>query len=360
LETKEKELISNLGFKRIKTQKKIFYCEQGKFCYPFVHVKHTDGRVFSPLREYLGLGQYTNMGENFKNKLIMKSSRTTYQKAIEDIEDSFGFKISKKTLNRYVIADAIKLCIIDAPNEGQDILLADSTKVRNGKKGHHEVMGVMSLNYEINSSSLIAFEVNKPPKEIAAGIDLTRYKVFVGDADLGLRNFVKGDTEFHLCHMHAINDISFFLWKDGLCKKKRDVLVSRYKAALYTLKNSTKKYWKDNNTTRLVNRIIRTKKQLRSLASDLSIIEMHQASRYVLDHIEHVTTAAKFALIGTRVPWTTNHAERLMQEIGIRTKKKGMNWTEQGLKAVLNLVLRRYFLPKERRCLFSSLAEIYC
>jgi hypothetical protein len=37
-----------------------------------------------------------------------------------------------------------------------------------------------------------------------------------------------------------------------------------------------------------------------------------------------------------------------MQEIGVRTKKKGMNWTEKGLKAILNLVLKRYFLPKER------------
>lgn len=76
-----------------------------------------------------------------------------------------------------------------------------------------------------------------------------------------------------------------------------------------------------------------------------------------MDHIEHMVTAANLALVGIKVPWNTNHAERLMQEMGIRTKKKGMNWTEKGLKAVLNMVLARYFLPRGWRLLYSILNE---
>lgn len=349
LKAKEEYLISQLGCRRIKTQKKMFYCEHGKIVYPFVYVKLSRGVTLSPLREYLGIGKYQNMSQDFKNKLIMKASRTTYQKAIEDISESFHFSLAKKTLNRYVIEDANKLSIVEEPREEQNILIADSTKVRNGKGGHHEVMGVISTDYEQNESSLTAFDINTKPKEIAATIDIERYKAFVGDADLGLRSFFKDKIPFHLCHHHAINDVSFFLWKGGMKKKERDNIKRKFEAIIYTLQNSTKKYWKDNKTGRLVNRIVKTRRNLTRLAAEISIEGMHDAARYIMDHRDHVLTAAKLALVDIKVPWTTNHAERLMQEIGIRTKKKGMNWTKKGLKAVLNLVLKRYFLPIERR-----------
>ena len=348
LKNKEVELISEFGFKRVKTQKKIFYCEQGKFNYSFVYVKDDNNKMFSPLRQYLGIGKHQNMNPDFKNKLLMKASRTTYQKAVEDIKDSFTFNLSKKTLNRYVIKDSV-FDITQKPEEGQEILLADSTKVRNGKKGHHEVMGVMSLNYETNKSNLIAFEINVSPVKIANKLDLNRYKAFVGDADLGLRNFFQNYMAFQLCHPHAIRDVSFFLWRDGMKKKEREPYMLKFVSILYTLQNSTKKYWEDKKSGKLVNRIIRTKKNLRVLAAEFSTIEKHEAARFIMDHIEHLITAANLALTGIKVPWTTNHAERLMQEIGIRTKKKGMNWTEKGLKAVLNMVLARYFLPSDQR-----------
>ena len=349
LKEKEKSLISQLPCKRIKTQKKTFYSEQGKIRYGFVYVKLEDGEVISPLRKYLGLGKYQNMSRDFRNKLVMKASRTTYQKAVEDIRESFCFPISKKTLNRYVIESASKLDIIEEPAEEQNILIADSTKVRNGKKGHHEVMAVISLDYEKNESSLVAFDINAKPKDIANNIRIERYKAFVGDADLGLRNFFKDKIPFHLCHQHAINDVSFYLWKGGMNKKERDVITHTFEAIIYTLQNSTKKYRRDNKTGRLVNRIVRTRKTLTSLAAEISTKGMHDAARYIMDHKDHVLTASKLALVGIKVPWTTNHAERLMQEIGIRTKKKGMNWTEQGLRAILNLVLKRYFLPIDQR-----------
>lgn len=349
LKAKEKSLISQITCKRIKTQKKTFYCEQGKISYGFVYVKLTDGTISCPLRVYLGIGKYENMSQDLKNKLIMKASRTTYQKAVEDIRESFNFKLSRKTLNRYVIENANKLEITGQPTPVQNILIADSTKVRNGKGGHHEVMAVISLDYERNESSLTAYDINTKPKEIADNIDIERYKAFVGDADLGLRNFFKDKIPFHLCHHHAISDVSFFLWREGMRKKARDTIMERFEAIIYTLQNSVKKYWRDDKTGRLVNRIVRTRRNLTSLAAELSCKGMHEAARYIMDHRDHMLTAAKLALIGIKVPWTTNHAERLMQEIGIRTKKKGMNWTEQGLRAILNLVLKRYFLPTERR-----------
>lgn len=349
LKVKEKELLIESGCKAIKTQEKTFYCEFGKITYFFNYIKKEGLPSFSPLRQYLGIGrQYQNMSDDFKAKLIVKATRTTYQKAIEDIMDSFCFSMSKKTLNNYVLKTK-DYDVTQEPAEEQNILIGDSTKIRNGKGGHHEALALISLDYETNESSLTAFGINESAKAMSEKIDLTRYKAFVGDGDLALRNFFNEKIPFHLCHHHAINDVSFFLWKDGMKKELRLPFERKFKAALYTLQNSTKKYWRTNKTGRLVNRIIRTRKVLTGLAAELTNLEKFQAARYIMDHRDHVLTAAKLALVGIKCPWTTNHAERLMQEMGIRTKKKGMNWTEKGLKAMLNLVLKRYFLPHNRR-----------
>jgi hypothetical protein len=346
---KEKKLLKESDCKAIKTQKKTFYCEFGKIVYSFRYIKKEGQTCFSPLRQYLCIGgPYQNMSFDFKAKLIMKATRTTYQKAVEDIRDSFCFSMSKKTLNNYVIKTK-DYDVTQEPAEEQNILIGDSTKIRNGKGGHHEALALISLDYETNDSSLTAFGINESAKAMSEKINITKYKAFVGDGDLALRNFFKEKIPFHLCHHHAINDVSFFLWKDGMKKELRLPIERKFKAALYTLQNSTKKYWKTNKPGRLVNRIIRTRKVLTSLAAELTTLEKFQAARYIMDHRDHMLTAAKLALVGIKCPWTTNHAERLMQEIGIRTKKKGMNWTEKGLKAMLNLVLKRYFLPQNRR-----------
>ena len=53
LKEKEKELISQLEYTRVKTQKKVFYCEQGRIEYSFVYVRSDNGIIFSPLRKFL-------------------------------------------------------------------------------------------------------------------------------------------------------------------------------------------------------------------------------------------------------------------------------------------------------------------
>ena len=348
LQNKENELTN--GKKIVKTQKLTFYCETGKYIYSFRYVKSSSGKLSSPLRDYLGLEKHKNMSLDFRHKLAMKASRTTYRKCSEDIHESFGFLLCAKTINKYVKKDAININLCQNTTDAQNILIADSTKVKNGKKGHHEVLCAISLDYEKNSSSLTAFGVNKIAKDISDKIDYSKYKAFVGDGDLALRNFFNEKLPFHLCHIHAIRDMSFFMWKDGLKKEERDKIMRRFEAILYTLQNSTKKYLKTKKKMcRLVSRIIWAKRELMQLAIYLDSINMLQASRYINVHSEHLMTASKLALAGIKCPFTTNHAERLMLEIGTRTKKKGMYWSELGLNAMLHMVLKRYFLPKNQR-----------
>lgn len=349
LKEKEETLVKESGYKKVKTQKKLYYCEQGKINYPFTYVRNSSGKIYSPLREYLNLGKNQKMSPDFKNKLILKTTRTTYQKCVEDIRDSFDVEISKRTLNRYVLKLNEEHSVTQKPSSDKRILVGDSTKVKSKSKGKHEVFGFIALNYETNESSLVAFEINQKPSEIAKKIDFNQYDVFVGDADLGLRNFYQGKIDFHLCHRHSINDVSYYLWMGGMKKKEKMYLMHEFESILYTLQKSTKKYWVDYDYKRLEKRINQTREALKNFACKLLSINKDQAGRFILDNFEYMLTAAKLALVGIKVPWTTNHAERLMQEMGVRTKKKGMTWTEKGLKVILNLILIRYFLAKNKR-----------
>lgn len=128
-------------FKRCKTQKKTILTKFGKIRHAFVYVKEKRTcRTFSPLLEWLEIPHYQRLSNNFKQVLSRKASRSTYQLGVEDIQYSFGFGICRQTLHTYVKQTCSGISCIGEPNPEHTILLADSTKVRNGKKTrHHEV-----------------------------------------------------------------------------------------------------------------------------------------------------------------------------------------------------------------------------
>lgn len=349
LKDKEKELVNKSGFKRVKTQKKVFYNENGKFEHNFTYVQSPNGLI-SPLREYLGIKKNKNMSDDFKKKLIAKASRTTYQKAVEDIYDSFGFWLSRKTLNRYVLYSESGVDISEEPRPEEKILTIDGTKAKSKNKGQkHNIRCVMSLDHKNKTSSLLSFNINSSPEDISKGIDLSQFTVLVADGEPALQRLCAPHMKFQLCHPHAIRDLSFRMWQSKMDKKLRKHYTNKLEVILYILQNSTKKYWIDYDNERLIRRILKTKDDLKALALEFKNNGKFECSSFISDHINHLVTAAEMALLGVHVPWTSNNIERLMQEVGIRTKKKGMNWTEKGLRAILNIVLKRYFTPKNER-----------
>ncbi len=348
LRSKEQELLAKLKLPHVKTQRKKFFSEQGTFFYQFIYVRR-NGRLFSPLREYLGLGPFQNMSNDFRAKLVMKATRTSYQKCAEDILDSFNVTLCKKTIQRYVVQVHFPR-VAEKPLPRQKIFLCDSTKVRNGHKGHHNVTAAVSLDAETNSASLAARGVNQPLDQLLSSVDMDHYDAFVGDGDMAFRPVYAKGIPFHLCHQHATRDLSFFIWQEKMGKEERKEYKNRFEALLYSLQNSTNKYWADHDSKRLSCRIDITRDGIGKLAEDLEKAGMAEAPRFLREHREHLLTASILALKGIRVPFTTNYIEKVMQEIGVRTKKKGMNWGEQGLSAIMGLTLSRFFAPPERRC----------
>ncbi len=77
-------------------------------------------------------------------------------------------------------------------------------------------------------------------------------------------------------------------------------------------------------------------------------------------------TFAEEALDGVEVRWTSNPLERAMGEVAKRCKRDWMQWSRDGLNAVLQLRLVRYQDPERYSQFFdevlcrSTHEEIHC
>jgi len=344
----------NLDFKykRLKTTKRTIYLENGVFKHQFQVIKNkSTGKTIIPLIEYLDIPKNKHMSEDFKLKLISKLNTGTYQRSCEDIMNSFQIPYTRQHLHRLFknnsnvvnISDMINIAI----SNKDKILIGDGVKVCGHK---HQVKVIASLDEEKNKS-LVAKELNIGWNEMFKKIDLTKYIVFVGDCEPSLKKAViENDLHFQICHVHAFNQLQYFLWKDEVPKNHRNNAVKYLKKILFTLQNSTKKFFKDYDINRLEKRIENTKFRLKEFAKFCYKNEYFQGYRYLIRNMKYLITNAEIAIKEQiQIPWNTNQIERCMREIGVRTKKKGMMWKEEGLDRITNLILKRYFQPINER-----------
>ena len=170
-------------FKRCKTQKKTILTRFGKIRRAFIYVKDKIiGRIFSPLLEWLEIPPHQRLSRDFKQVLSRKASRSTYQLGVEDIQDSFGFSISRQTLYAYVKQACPGITCIGEPDPSHSILIADGgTKVGNGKKTKHHGVRVLASYGEGNDKVILAQEINKEWSDIAKNVDFKQYQVLVAD-----------------------------------------------------------------------------------------------------------------------------------------------------------------------------------
>ncbi|MBI4258504.1 MAG: hypothetical protein HY619_06080 [Thaumarchaeota archaeon] len=360
MEAKENALVDSLcgkrycrerhDFVRQKTKKRIILTRYGRFERLFVYVKDVKtGESYSPLLRSLDIEKGQRCSRDFKQVLARKVSRMPYRKSVEDTRDSFGFSLSRMTLHRYAQDEASDLPIEQEVPSSHCVILADGTKVP-GAKRKLEPRVIMSIGGEASDKALVRYVTGMSWKEMRKDLDLSQFRVLVGDGEPGLKEALcDPDMRFHYCHVHAIRDVGLCLWKDGLSHKKAEPFCKQFERILYCLQTSTEKHKQDKDWARLSLRIGKTKTDLRSFAAHASAQGLHSTAAFVLSHKDDLTTVAEFAILGIYVPWTTNPIERVMQEIGIRTKKKGMYWSTPGLDRILRMVLKRYFLPTNQR-----------
>jgi len=68
-------------------------------------------------------------------------------------------------------------------------------------------------------------------------------------------------------------------------------------------------------------------------------------------------TFAEDATDGFEVPWTSNPVERAMGEVAKRCKRDWMQWSEEGLEALLQLRLTKYANPEHYDEFFDDLLQ---
>lgn len=356
---KEQELLSELcgerysreerEVKRIKTCSRVIFTKFGEIRKHFVYVKDVTGRIFSPLLDFLKIEKYQHMSKDLKNQLRDKACKMTYRDSKEDVLNSFGLNISAMTI--WKINQQQNGFKIVKPSKKHKILLADGTKIKHNKGGHLEPRAVMSIDQEKKEKSLLFLGVEESWQEIAEKLDFNQFLVLVGDGETGLKeNLVKSRMSFQFCHLHAIRDLSLFLWYDKVEKNARNEFLKPFKQILYTIQNSTKKYFSDKDKNRLHRRLRWAQEQTEILVKKTQEKELTQSAGFLERNKNYFFTATILALKEDLVvPFTTNQTERLMKEIGKRTKKKSMAWSPKGLFVILQAVIKRYFLQPEKR-----------
>jgi len=333
---------------RVKTVMRQLLTRFGKITLKITFIINKAGEIFSPLLKWMGVKKYQRMPEDLKDVLRDKADKMTYADAAEDVFNSFSIPVSRQFVWR--VNQQKQLAIVDS-DDGHKILLADGTKTRCNKGGHLEPRALMSVDLEKKEKCLLAFEIDVKWQEIANKLDLSQYAVLVGDGETGLREaFIMRGIKFQFCHLHAIRDLSLYLWYDKLEKNARTEFMKPFKEILYTVQNSTKKYWRDKNKVRVLSRVWWANKQIDKLIAKARRRQLEQTAAFLKNNKQYLFIAARLAVQqNLLVPWTTNQIERVMKEIGKRTKKKSMRWSITGLRTILNAVLKRYFLPPKKR-----------
>lgn len=335
-------------WRRHKTRKSTIYTENGVFTHQFQILKHKMTKeIICPLKDFLGILPKQRISEDLKQKIFSKLSLGTYQRTSEDINNSFNILYTRQHIH-YLFKRHESLTEIQFEQNGTDkILMCNGVKTC----GHKFETKVLTSLDENNNPTLITKDINVNWEELLTNIDLLQYEVCIGDCEPGLKQALtaKG-VRFHNCHVHAIRVFGYFLWKDKVQKEERKFVLNFLESILYTLQNSTKKFFMDKDVSRLQNRIFKTKEGLEKLSQQCLEKGYRYSAAYLENNKEYLVTAAELAIEkGLVVPWTTNQIERCMREIGYRTKKKGMNWSKSGLNRIVNLVLKRYFLPMQER-----------
>lgn len=339
---------NNSLWKRYKTRKSTIYTENGKFTHQFTIIKHkkTD-EIICPLKVFLDIKPKQHISENLKQKIFSKLSLGTYQRTSEDVNNSFNIPYTRQHIHYLFKKHESDTEIHIVQNTSNKILMGDGVKTCGHK---YETKVLVSLD-EQNNMSLLAKNININWDDMLSRVNLESYDVFVGDCEPGLKQALEPrNIKFQICHIHAIRVFSYYLWMNGVSKKEKKNVLQFLESILYTLQNSTKKYLVDGDVDRLLKRISKTKEDLLNLSTISQEKGYTQASEYLLRNMNYLTTAAELIIThGLVVPWTTNQIERCMREIGYRTKKKGMNWSKDGLNRITNLILTRYFLPVDKR-----------
>ena len=260
------------------------------------------------------------------------------------------------------------------PGTEADTVIPDGTKChsQDDDRSQHEVQITLAEDDDGESRSVLDVSVNADWTDIAGDLDeqnaIADDAAVVSDSeDRLVTAFTGEDREHQLDLAHVPRSLRHRLSVDGALElETRKEIISDVSGELFHLKNSVEKHRPAEEYSAIRERIARTRERIEKTAWQLEQFSSEKAAGYLRRGLPSMLTFAEEALDGVEVRWTSNPVERAMGEVAKRCKRDWMQWSRDGLNAVLQLRLVNYQDPERYSQFFdevlcrSTHEEIHC
>lgn len=337
--------VENRPFKRAGTTRRTLVTRHGNLTLRVIKVRSAEtGGIFTPLLLDLGVEPRRRIVDDLVLESAEAATLLTYRDTVKVIESLTEAQTSRHRVHRYVqkVGSYVGEGRRKAVPAKVDVMYGDGTKTHGLGGGKNEVNVVLGRDGDTGCKHLLSLEVNKAWPMVAEGLT-TKASLLVSDADRPMRNALRCKADsYQLCVNHAVKEAGNHLWRAGLPKAERRLILGRLRLILRILRSSVKKHLVDKDYGRLRWRISWTLDELAGLADELAAQGLVYTAGFIRRSANYVVTYARLALRDLRVPYTNNLIERLMGEVAKRVKNRWMHWSTAGLENLLNILLVRY------------------
>jgi hypothetical protein len=339
---------NNLLYKYESSKMKKLKTEFGTIEFKQIRIKPIlGGKIETPINPYLK--RIKNKFTFLDKQCLILAKNSSYEKTKEFLDFTSENPISKSTIYKKVqnIGSKIKNKYLkEIKNKDFDVISADGTKTHSLTVDKNEVR--VSIGFEKNKlrPTLLDVTINENWASVAKKIDhhIKDDTTILADGEKGISiELSKEKSEHNMCNRHFITGLNYRLWKDNLPLKLRNIFVKEGEKIIYEMNKSLDKFEKHNNSEIILQKLEKSKEEIGKLANKILKEKCKKTHKYVLACKDSIFTYVKKRLIGIYVNYMSNDIERTMLEVGRRTKKKGMHWSEKGLETLLYSVLLSYF-----------------
>jgi hypothetical protein len=320
---------------------------------------------FRPIEDLIQFDGKKRYQEDISAKAVDLATTLSFRDAAS-AGDGFEKMPSPDTIHRRVKEYGTKLSgfVSDHINGTEaDTVIPDGTKCRSqdDDRVQHEVQLTLAEDDDGESRSVLDVSVNAAWDEIAADLDeaeaITDDAAVVSDGEGCLVTGFTGETRTHQRDLvHVPRSLRHRLSVDGtLSLETRKGIVSDVRGELLHLKNSVEKHRPEEEYSAIRERIARTRERIEKTAWQLGQFGSEKAATYLRQGLSSMLTFAEKALDGVEVRWTSNPVERAMGEVAKRCKRDWMQWSQEGLEAILQLRLVDYQDPALYQEFFDEL-----
>ena len=359
----------NKRFQRSATCTRSATTTAGEHTFKLDYVKDTaagedEQSHFRPVENVIEFDGKKHYQQDISAQAVDLATKLSYRDAAS-AGDGFEKTPSPDTIRRRVKTYGKKLSefVSDRISDTQaDTVIPDGTKChsQDDDRAQHEVQLTLAEDGE-ESRSVLDVSVNAGWDRIADSLDekdaVTDDAAVVSDGEQCLVNALTRKTRTHQRDLvHVPRSLRHRLSVDGaLSLETRKGIVSEVRDELLHLKNSVEKHRPEEEYSAIRERIARTRDRIEKTTWQLEQLGSEKAAAYLRQGLPSMLTFAEKALDGVEVRWTSNPVERAMGEVAKRCKRDWMQWSQDGLEAVLQLRLVDYQDPEIYQQFFDEL-----